>query len=59
MAIKVSENNYGFNKDNGILTIPFYQFPFLASDISKEDFDHTRFIKQSNREWNIPLIMGV
>ena len=45
MAIKVSENNYGFNKDNGILTIPFYQFPFLANDISQEDFDHTRFIK--------------
>lgn len=29
IAIKVSKNQYGYNKENRILTIPFYRFSFL------------------------------
>ncbi len=32
-AIKVSKNNYGFNAEKKLLTIPFYFFPFVAKDL--------------------------
>ena len=32
-AIKVSKNNYGYNSDQKILTIPFYFMPFVAQDL--------------------------
>lgn len=34
-AIKVSANNYGYNKERKLLTIPFYMFFLLANDLSK------------------------
>lgn len=34
IAIKVSKNNFGYNEEKKLLTIPFYYFPFAASDIS-------------------------
>lgn len=33
-AIKVSKNNYGFNGEQKILTIPFYFIPFVARDLA-------------------------
>lgn len=33
-AIKVSENNYGYNIENKLLTIPFYYIPFIAKDLA-------------------------
>lgn len=33
-AIKVSKNNYGYNSDQKILTIPFYFIPFVAQDLA-------------------------
>ena len=33
-AVKVSKNNYGYNAEQKILTIPFYFFPFVADDLS-------------------------
>ena len=32
-AIKVSKNNYGYNAEQKLLTIPFYFFPFVAKDL--------------------------
>lgn len=32
-AIKVSKNNYGYNKEQRLLTIPFYFIPFVATDL--------------------------
>lgn len=32
-AIKISANRYGFDEDRRILTVPFYDFPFLADDL--------------------------
>lgn len=34
-AIKVSANNYRFDETKRILTVPFYEFPFLADDLAK------------------------
>jgi len=34
-AIKVSKNNYGYNAEQKLLTIPFYMFPFVADDLSR------------------------
>ena len=34
-AIKVSKNNYGYNQENKLLTIPFYFIPFAAKDLSE------------------------
>ena len=34
-VIKVSRNNYGFNKEQRIMTIPFYFFPFVARDLAE------------------------
>lgn len=33
-AIKVSKNNYGYNSEQKILTIPFYFIPFAAKDLA-------------------------
>lgn len=33
-AIKVSKNNYGFNSEQKLLTIPFYFIPFVAEDLA-------------------------
>lgn len=33
-AIKVSKNNYGYNEEQKLLTIPFYFIPFLAEDLA-------------------------
>lgn len=33
-AIKVSNNNYGYNAEQKLLTVPFYFFPFVAKDLS-------------------------
>ncbi len=32
-AIKVSKNNYGYNSDQKILTVPFYFISFIAQDL--------------------------
>ena len=34
LAIKVSKNNYGFNSEQKLLTVPFYYFPFVAQDLA-------------------------
>lgn len=34
-AIKVSANNYGYDSNRKILTVPFYFFPFIAEDLAK------------------------
>ncbi len=39
-AVKVSKNNYGYDKDKKLLTVPFYYFPF----VSKELADGTMFV---------------
>lgn len=33
-AIKVSKNNYGYDKEHKLLTVPFYFFPFVAGDLA-------------------------
>ena len=33
-AVKVSKNNYGYNAEQKLLTIPFYFFPFVARDLA-------------------------
>ncbi|MGN0603550.1 MAG: ATP-binding protein [Oscillospiraceae bacterium] len=33
-AIKVSKNNYGYNAEQKILTVPFYFLPFVAQDLA-------------------------
>lgn len=33
-AIKVSKNNYGYNAEQKLLTIPFYFIPFAAKDLA-------------------------
>jgi predicted AAA+ superfamily ATPase len=33
-AIKVSKNNYGYNAERKLLTIPFYFIPFVAQDLA-------------------------
>lgn len=33
-AIKVSKNNYGYNTEQKLLTVPFYFFPFVAQDLA-------------------------
>lgn len=34
-AVKVSKNNYGYNPDKKILTVPFYFIPFVSDDLAK------------------------
>lgn len=33
-AIKISKNNYGYNAEQKLLTIPFYFIPFVAKDLA-------------------------
>jgi len=33
-AIKVSKNNYGYNPEQKLLTVPFYFIPFVARDLA-------------------------
>lgn len=33
-AIKVSKNNFGYNEEQKLLTIPFYFIPFVAKDLA-------------------------
>lgn len=33
-AIKVSKNNYGYNAEQKLLTVPFYFVPFIAKDLA-------------------------
>lgn len=33
-AIKVSKNNYGYNPEQKLLTVPFYFIPFVAKDLA-------------------------
>ena len=33
-AIKVSKNNYGYNAELKLLSVPFYFFPFIAKDLA-------------------------
>lgn len=40
IAIKISKNNYGYNKDQKLLTIPFYFVPFLANDLATGRFEN-------------------
>ena len=32
-AVKVSKNNYGYDADQKLMTVPFYFFPFVAQDL--------------------------
>ena len=34
--IKISANNYGYNEENDLLTIPLYEVFMLADDLSKD-----------------------
>ncbi len=34
-AIKVSKNNYGYNPEQKLLTVPFYFIPFVAEDLAE------------------------
>jgi hypothetical protein len=34
-AIKVSRNNYGYDSEQKLLTVPFYFFPFVAKDLAE------------------------
>ena len=36
-AIKISSNNYGYDENNKIITIPFYDLFLLLKDLSKND----------------------
>ena len=35
LAIKVSRNNYGYNSEKRLLTVPFYMFFLVADDLAK------------------------
>ena len=34
-AIKASRNNFGYNFEQKLLTVPFYFFPFVAKDLAE------------------------
>lgn len=36
-AVKVSKNNYGFDNENKILTIPFYFLPFFLKELKEKE----------------------
>ena len=38
-AIKVSKNNYGFDAEQKLLTIPFYFIPFIAKNLADGNLD--------------------
>ena len=37
IAVKVSQNQYGYNEENNILTIPYYFLSFFLNDIKRND----------------------
>ena len=37
-AIKVSKNNYGYNAEQKLLTLPFYFFPFASTELAEGIF---------------------
>lgn len=39
LAIKISENKYGYDSNNKILTIPFYYVPFLINTLKKGEIN--------------------
>lgn len=39
LAIKISSNNLGYNKESKILTIPFYLVPFILKDLKNNTFN--------------------
>ena len=39
-AIKVSKNNYGYNEEQKLLTIPFYFLPFVAQDLANGNLQY-------------------
>lgn len=39
VAIKISENKYGYALNNKILTIPFYYVPFLINTLKKGEIN--------------------
>lgn len=39
-AIKVSKNNYGYNSEQKLLTVPFYFFPFVANNLAEGKMYH-------------------
>lgn len=40
VVLKVSSNNFGFDKETKILTIPFYYFSFFLNDLSEFKFNY-------------------
>ncbi len=40
LAIKISSNNLGYNKESKILTIPFYLVPFILKDLKNNTFNN-------------------
>lgn len=36
-AVKISKNNYGYDIDNKIITIPFYYLPFFLSELKDKE----------------------
>ena len=34
-AIKISNNNYGYNEEQKLMTVPFYFLPFIAKDLAE------------------------
>lgn len=40
IAIKVSTNNFGYDKEKKILTIPFYYFSFFLNDLNDNKFNY-------------------
>ena len=43
IAIKVSSNQYGYNEENQLLTLPFYYFSFYLNDIA-DYINYSQFI---------------
>ena len=39
VAIKISENKYGYDVNNKILTVPFYYVPFLINTLQKGEIN--------------------
>lgn len=37
LAIKVSQNKYGYSNENKVLTLPFYYLPFYLDEINNID----------------------
>ena len=39
LAIKISSNQYGYNKERKLLTIPFYYVPFFLNDVKQRTLE--------------------